>query len=231
MDDPTHQSAQSISEATIHDVGSAQYAGAFFPLSRDFAVAGGVFTSNATHIYNAPSSFPADFRRIPLGDIDLQREIRLDAQSGVVHRIGERGSVRRMHSAKIDGRSSNMTVALYQGDNAEEEWRQAISRHSRLRHPNFFQIFAAASSSGIHAIVAHDDLIRFRDFLEPYRHSNFSIVSIFARADAEYTDARGYFTHMCQTYLASHRLDHFVSIHLIKALGKRGLHFLDPSFN
>lgn len=31
-----------------------------------------------------------------------------------------------------------------------------IGFDSWIRHPNFFQIFAAASSCGIHAIVVHD---------------------------------------------------------------------------
>lgn len=61
----------------------------------------------------------ADFRRIPLGDIDLKNEIRLNSESGVVDLKGSRGSVRRMYSARVDGPTSDMTVALYQG-NAEE---------------------------------------------------------------------------------------------------------------
>ena len=62
----------------------------------------------------------ADFRVIPLGDIDLQCEIRLDVGRNVVDRWCERTTVRRVYAAKIEGRSSDMTVAMYEGHSAEE---------------------------------------------------------------------------------------------------------------
>ncbi|KAJ7124364.1 hypothetical protein C8R44DRAFT_852256 [Mycena epipterygia] len=120
-------------ESSTNDPGSVPYTGAFFPASQNFTVAGGVFESRVTnHIHQAAPSLPSDFRRIPLGDIDLQREIRMDT-CGVVRRAHEPGSVRRMYSAKIAGRKSNMTVSMYQGDTAEEEWLEAISKYSWLR--------------------------------------------------------------------------------------------------
>jgi hypothetical protein len=58
---------------------------------------------------------------IPMGDIDLLEEIRLNNETGVVGRHHpERTRVRRMYSAGVDGRKSGMTVAIYQGDGAEE---------------------------------------------------------------------------------------------------------------
>jgi hypothetical protein len=57
---------------------------------------------------------------IRLRDIDLQQEIRLERHSGVVDRQHDRQGVRRMYSAKIEGRDSSVTVAVYQGDGAEE---------------------------------------------------------------------------------------------------------------
>jgi hypothetical protein len=58
---------------------------------------------------------------IPMGDIDLLEEIHLNNETGVVgyHRP-ERTRVRRLYSAKIDGRKSGVTVAIYQGKGAEE---------------------------------------------------------------------------------------------------------------
>ncbi|KAJ7737801.1 hypothetical protein DFH07DRAFT_93195 [Mycena maculata] len=146
MVDGAHANIETSSEAIVDNHESAPYAGAFFPGSQHFVVSGSTFTSNITQNI-AETDLPADFRRIPLGDIDLRQEIRLDAESGIVER--QRGSVRRMYSARIHGSKSDMTVALYQGDNAEEEWRHAISRYSWFRHPNFVQIFGAASASGI----------------------------------------------------------------------------------
>ena len=58
---------------------------------------------------------------IPLGDLDLLREIKFDSDSGGISRSYRqaRCSVRRVHSARILGCESNMTVAVYQGDKAE----------------------------------------------------------------------------------------------------------------
>jgi hypothetical protein len=58
---------------------------------------------------------------IPMGDIDLLEEICVNNKTGVVgrHHPG-RTRVRRMYSAKIDGRKSGVTVAVYQGEGAEE---------------------------------------------------------------------------------------------------------------
>jgi hypothetical protein len=58
---------------------------------------------------------------IPMGDIDLLEEIHLNNETGVVgFHHPERTRVRRVYSAKIDGRKSGVTVAVYQGDGAEK---------------------------------------------------------------------------------------------------------------
>ncbi|KAJ7111774.1 hypothetical protein C8R44DRAFT_985271 [Mycena epipterygia] len=203
MDDEADSGAEFNFESRtdLNDPGSAPYAGAFFPRSQHFVVAGGVFKSKVTnHIHEAPT-LPSDFRRIPIGDIDLQREIHLDAQTGVVERSRGRVCVRRMYSAKIEGRKSNMTVALYQGDNAEEEWREAISKYSWLRHPNFVQLYGVASTPGVHAAILQDDLIPYTNFLDFYRNSPILTVYIWAYCDAEFRDATDYFQLVCQMWL------------------------------
>jgi hypothetical protein len=84
-----------------------------------------------------------------VGDIDLLREIRLDI-TGVVDHRRERPRVRRVYTAKIEGRKSDVTVAIYQGEGAQEvcdiillaglsdyplqEWREDIGRYARLRY-------------------------------------------------------------------------------------------------
>jgi hypothetical protein len=55
---------------------------------------------------------------IPLGDIDLQHEIGSDF--GTVDRRREHPGVRRVYSARVKGRESSVTVAMYRGDGAEE---------------------------------------------------------------------------------------------------------------
>ncbi|KAF7333217.1 hypothetical protein MSAN_02429000 [Mycena sanguinolenta] len=157
-----------------------RYAGAFFPNSRHLVVEGGTFTNNTISI------LPADYLRIPLGSIDLRNEIRLEP-AGVISRNRGQGAVRRLYSARVGCRNKPMTVALYQGDHAEEarflyqpevvvlihrqEWRKSVSIHSGLRHPHILQIYGTASSSRIQAAVFHDDLIPFDQFLESFHHS------------------------------------------------------------
>ncbi|KAF8193834.1 hypothetical protein K438DRAFT_1969136 [Mycena galopus ATCC 62051] len=133
----------------------AMFSGAFFPKARNFVLSGGTFTSITNNYVNA--AIPTDFRTIPLGDIDLQREIRVDYESGVLDfNTHTRRVVRRLYSAKVDRRKPDMTVALYQGDDAEKDWRQDVSTYSRLRHPNFLQLYGITSASGIHAAIFHD---------------------------------------------------------------------------
>jgi hypothetical protein len=58
---------------------------------------------------------------IPMGDINLQHEISLDNNCTVLGCYQRKGvRVRRVYSARIDGRNSGVTVAMHQGDSAEE---------------------------------------------------------------------------------------------------------------
>jgi hypothetical protein len=54
-----------------------------------------------------------------VGDIDLLREIRLDKRSIADYHC-DRPRVRRVYTAKIEGRKSEATVAVYQGEGAHE---------------------------------------------------------------------------------------------------------------
>ncbi|KAJ7627505.1 hypothetical protein B0H17DRAFT_1110446, partial [Mycena rosella] len=71
-------------------------------------------------------------------------------------------------SARIHGSESTMTVAIYEGNKAEENWREAISQHSNLRHPNIIQLFGIARTSKIHAAIFHDELIPAQQMAEKY---------------------------------------------------------------
>ncbi|KAJ6449383.1 hypothetical protein C8R45DRAFT_1224458 [Mycena sanguinolenta] len=178
MDGHTHTDEESDFAPPIE---SASYAGAFFPNSQHLVVEGGTFTSNI--ITGSPSGillilcvFPnrravVDYLRIPFGSIDLRHEIFLDGAAGLVSRNHKRGTLHRMYSARINRRSKPMTVALYQGDGAEQKWRESIFLHSNFRHPHVLQLYATASLSGIYATIFHDDLIPFKQFLASFRHS------------------------------------------------------------
>ncbi|KAJ7111781.1 hypothetical protein C8R44DRAFT_856432 [Mycena epipterygia] len=153
MDDEPLFDAEPSSESTSIDSGSAQYVGAFFPNSQHFVVTGGIFKSKVADNINQAAP------NLPSG------------------------TVRRMYSAKIDGRTSNMTVALYQGDDTEEEWLEAISRYSWLRHPNFVQLYGVASTPELHVAVFHDVqlLVLISSLLSCLEETDFRDVSDYCR--------------------------------------------------
>ncbi|KAF7358573.1 hypothetical protein MSAN_01195600 [Mycena sanguinolenta] len=189
MDDRSHaveEESDCLSQTASASVQSL-YTGAFFPSSHHLVVAGGTFTS-----HNTSASSPSDYLRIPLGSIDLRTEIRPASASGVVSRNSGPGAVRRTYTARVDHRTTPMTVALYQGDDAEEEWRVCVSLHSRFRHPQILQIFATASWSGVYAAVFYGDLIPFEQFLGSFRHSAILQAYIYAYTSVDQYEALDY---------------------------------------
>ncbi|KAJ6566374.1 hypothetical protein B0H19DRAFT_1066686 [Mycena capillaripes] len=86
---------------------------------------------NTTNYYTTAATVPSDVRMVPLSDINLQQEIHLDSGTGVVDRHRIQLSVRRIYSAKVRGQST--TVAMYQGRDAEEEWRQELAKYGSIR--------------------------------------------------------------------------------------------------
>ncbi|KAJ7508802.1 hypothetical protein B0H11DRAFT_2184547 [Mycena galericulata] len=148
---------------------SSRHAGAFFSGAQHFVVAGGTFTSN---IFNSPSAVPSDFRRIPRGDVDLRNEIRLDSSGfKLVDRKNVGPCARRMYSARVEGKQSDVTVIVYQGQNAEEEWKREVVKNSGIWHPNFVQLYGIVSSSGIYATIFHDELVPAEQYMEEYEDS------------------------------------------------------------
>ncbi|KAJ7455138.1 hypothetical protein FB451DRAFT_1408010 [Mycena latifolia] len=180
MDDEPQVQAEFQSESTAEGSGPHdQFMGAFFPQAQNLVITGGKFKS-ITNVHQAPPTVLPDFRRIPLGDLDLRSEIRFDGESGVAHCTYGQHPTRRMYSARIHGFKSPMTVAVYQGEKAEEEWRQDISRYSWLRHPNVVQLFGTINSSGIHAAIFHDELIPAKQVMEKYRGSHLAALYLWA---------------------------------------------------
>ncbi|KAJ7669921.1 hypothetical protein DFH06DRAFT_1372340, partial [Mycena polygramma] len=82
---------------------------------------------------------------------------------------------------------------MYQGDGADEEWREYMAKHSSLRHPNIIQIYGAASSGGIHATLFHGDLIPFEHWLDPYKSFPCVTVYMYAYYALEFDEANNYF--------------------------------------
>ncbi|KAJ7310034.1 hypothetical protein DFH08DRAFT_899188 [Mycena albidolilacea] len=86
-----------------------------FSGSQHFTVTGGTFT-NVTNTFPTVATVPPDFRVVPFGDLDLQREIQLECAV-------DRHTARRVHCAQVVREICNATVAMYQGDGAEEVYR------------------------------------------------------------------------------------------------------------
>ncbi|KAJ7168984.1 hypothetical protein C8R46DRAFT_243372 [Mycena filopes] len=140
------------------------HGGGMFAGSQNFVIAGGTFTNLTT-----PAA-PTDLRMIPLGDIDLQQQLSVESGSGIIGRIRERHCVRRVYSARLGGRAwgSKVTVATYQGDRAEEEWREHIERYMAVRDPNIVQVYGGASHGNIYATVFYGDLVPFKQYMASY---------------------------------------------------------------
>ncbi|KAJ6574448.1 hypothetical protein B0H19DRAFT_1063402 [Mycena capillaripes] len=111
--------------------------------------------TNITNYYTntVPPPTPRAFRKIQLGDIYLKQEM---GAPTVSRRRGQR-FIRRVYSAEIEGRKSNMTVAVYEGDAAEEEWLERIEQDSWLR------MYAAISYGGEAVKVRTGNPISDRD--------------------------------------------------------------------
>ncbi|KAF7348625.1 hypothetical protein MVEN_01380500 [Mycena venus] len=141
--------------------------GAFFPGAHRFVITGGQFISNAIE---QPAPAPSDFRRIPLGDLDLRNEIRLDG-SGVVHLQTVRVCARLVYTARIE---------VFRGANAEKNWKREIAKYSGIRHPNFVQLYGTVDSGGLYAMIFHDELVPLREYVEEYQNSVISTVYLYA---------------------------------------------------
>ncbi|KAF8214537.1 hypothetical protein K438DRAFT_1801611 [Mycena galopus ATCC 62051] len=184
-----------MSNSTTVNREATSNGGGIFSGSRHFTVAGGTFSSVTNH-YMAPPAVHPDFRMISLGDIDLQYEIRLDKNTGTAKRSHEKLRIRRVYSAKVEGRESTMTVAMYQGHGAEDEWKKDMMTYKSVRHPNLFQMWGAVSAGHIYATLFLGDLIPFEQFVDTYRHS--SILNVYIH---RYYAASIYFSSVFQRSL------------------------------
>ncbi|KAJ7818992.1 hypothetical protein B0H14DRAFT_3147653 [Mycena olivaceomarginata] len=177
--------------STTNNAGSAPYSGAFFPGAAGFTIGGGDFTSNITnHVYNPPPEQPAAFQTILLGDIKLLKEIHMNDESGLVGRQSRRTSARRMYySAKVvGGEPGPMTIAMYQGDDIEEEWRQHITKYESIRHPKIMQLYGLMSTKGLRGVVFHDEMIPWDQFHSRFNHSAILNAYIYGYCSLELRD-------------------------------------------
>ncbi|KAF7299895.1 hypothetical protein HMN09_00997100 [Mycena chlorophos] len=138
--------------------------GSFFTNAQNFEISGGHFVSQTVVQQRARR----DYRVLPLGDVDLRREIDIKHSRGVVERYPLRGWVRKVYAARVGGQ--DMVVALYRGDQrAREEWEKEVNGVRWARHPSLFQLYGVSSGDGIHAAIYHGDLRSLVDMLSGNR--------------------------------------------------------------
>ncbi|KAJ6555815.1 hypothetical protein B0H19DRAFT_1070975 [Mycena capillaripes] len=138
-----YEFAEFTSHSSFSPLESDSHSSGMFSGAQNLTVSGQTLT-NITN-YTTPV-VPSDFRMVPLGDIDLQHEIRFNDSTGVDRKY-ERQGVRRVYSARLGGQ--NTTVGIYQRPGAEEvryillfywciltvpqKWRHDIAKYMSVR--------------------------------------------------------------------------------------------------
>ncbi|KAF7373705.1 hypothetical protein MSAN_00581500 [Mycena sanguinolenta] len=170
------------------------YTGSFFPNATAFTINGGVFTCNVTNnVYD--EQFP-EFRRIPLGDIKLGKEFKNVVCSGILDRQNRVAGVRRIYSAKICPNPAPVTVAMYQGRAAEEEWHQHLAKYKAIRHPNVMQLYGLVRSPSVHAMVFYNEMIPYWQFLTSFQHSPILYTYFIGYCTTEFDEAINYLSYV-----------------------------------
>ncbi|KAK7035606.1 hypothetical protein R3P38DRAFT_2517638, partial [Favolaschia claudopus] len=118
-------------------------------------------------------------------DINLQREVYLTDSRFCFRR--KRDVVRRYHTAKVKDQKE-MTVVVYEGQDAKEELKRDVAKYMKFRHPSFVQLYGMVYSENIYASIFYDVLIPWRDIKSIYRQSPMVLCYLYA-----YVAASGYF--------------------------------------
>ncbi|KAF7353199.1 hypothetical protein MSAN_01507600 [Mycena sanguinolenta] len=131
----------------------------------------------------------SDFRTIRRGDLKLVKEVRLSTEYGVVAGMGVQ---RTVYHAAIRGDPGTVTVAVYQGDGAGEEWQRDIAKYESIWHPNIMQLYGLMSTRGLHAMIFHDELIPYDQFFGRFQHLPILSTYIIGYCTTEFLEANAY---------------------------------------
>ncbi|KAF7337246.1 hypothetical protein MSAN_02277100 [Mycena sanguinolenta] len=135
----------------------------------------------------------SEFRTIRRGDLKLVKEVRLSTESGVVARQSQGMGVQRtVYHAAIRGDPGTVTVVVYQGDGAEEEWQRDVAKYESIWHPNIMQLYGLVSTKGLHTMIFHDELIPYDQFFGRFQHSPILSTYIIGYCSTEYLEANTY---------------------------------------
>ncbi|KAJ6464400.1 hypothetical protein C8R45DRAFT_499019 [Mycena sanguinolenta] len=142
-------------------------------VGRDQGIGGGGGAGHGPtlNFYPPPREEQSEFRTIRLGDINLRKEICSERRYDIVDfqsRLGRGATVRRVYSGEIRGDPGPVTVAMYEGDRAEERWRQDLAKYAAIRHPYITQLYGLVNSGALYAMVFHDELIPFSQFRDQH---------------------------------------------------------------
>ncbi|KAK6996447.1 hypothetical protein R3P38DRAFT_3070868 [Favolaschia claudopus] len=106
-----------------------------------------------------------NYRKIPWGDIYLQHQLSVRyPEPQQYHWKWPRHSVRKLRSAKING-TQNVTVVTFEGNRAEQAWKEEVKMYMKIRHENILQMYGVVQGQNLYAIVFHDDFILFSDLV------------------------------------------------------------------
>ncbi|KAF7353165.1 hypothetical protein MSAN_01504000 [Mycena sanguinolenta] len=94
---------------------------------------GGVGHGPTVYFGQPQAQEPSEFQKIRLGDVRLIKEVHLSRRSGIVDRQNRAVGVRRIYHAEIRRDPGTVTVAMYQGDGAEEQWQQHVAKYESIR--------------------------------------------------------------------------------------------------
>ncbi|KAK7029952.1 hypothetical protein R3P38DRAFT_890283 [Favolaschia claudopus] len=145
-------------------------------------------SKNSRTLDSAGNSAPPEFS---ICDINLQREVHL-TDSRVCFRRRKRDVVRRYHAAEVNDRK-DMTVVVYEGADAEEEFKKDVARSMKFRHPSFLQLYGTVHSGNNYASIFYDVLLPWRDIKSNYRQSPMVFCYMFAYVTNEFDDVSAYF--------------------------------------
>ncbi|KAK7027701.1 hypothetical protein R3P38DRAFT_3520695 [Favolaschia claudopus] len=114
-------------------------------------------------------------------DINLQREVYLN-DSRVCSRR-KRDLVRRYYTTEVKNRK-DMTVVVYEGQDAEKKFKKDVAKYMKFRHPSFLQLYGIVHSENVHAAIFYDVLIPWRDIDRIYQSFPVVLCYIYASAVA-----------------------------------------------
>ncbi|KAK7027661.1 hypothetical protein R3P38DRAFT_948130 [Favolaschia claudopus] len=143
---------------------------------------------NSSTLVSAIDSAPPP---ISVCDINLQQEVYLD-DSRILYQRRRRDVVRRYCSAQVKDRRE-MTVVVYEGQDAEEELKRDVAQYMKFRHPSFFQLYGIVRSENLHASIFYEALIPWMDIETIYRQSPMVVCYIYASIVNDFCAASDYY--------------------------------------